>query len=465
MSVAFAAGVLAGCSLVAVPGRCGDRADAQPECGCARGHVHARSVAARQQRRVPLPSRAGRRVHRRAPAARPGRAVRAPSRGSDGPSPDRPFLDRQRAARARGRLRPIRCPVVPRRRRIPRCDVDLNDDEPRGLADPQRRRPVLMRVVVTGGAGFVGRAIVAPARDRGDTVVALVRDPAKAALLAALGAELVAGRPVRRRPASTGILRGADGAIHAAGSYRVGIPAAEQPAMWDANVGTTTRFLDAADGRRRAAHRLRLDVNVFGNTHGRHRRRDLPAGPRRGLPHLVRRDQVPGPRGRGGADRRRGAHRHRACPARSTVPATTRASASSCGSRYEGKLPYRALGGVADRAGPLRRPRRRDRRGARPGQARRGVQPRGADDHAGEAVAIAAQVGGKRAAQADASRTGSCALMAPLGGLDRPAEPARGRHRLVGRDLLRDRGQGGGRARLHAAVDLEQGFRDTFAKA
>ncbi len=48
-----------------------------------------------------------------------------------------------------------------------------------------------MRVVVTGGAGLVGRAVVRRLRERGDAVVALVRDPTKAGHLATLGAELV----------------------------------------------------------------------------------------------------------------------------------------------------------------------------------------------------------------------------------------------------------------------------------
>jgi len=38
----------------------------------------------------------------------------------------------------------------------------------------------------------------------------------------------------------------ADGSIPA-GSYRVGICRDERGAMWDANVGTTTRLLDAAE--------------------------------------------------------------------------------------------------------------------------------------------------------------------------------------------------------------------------
>jgi dihydroflavonol-4-reductase len=78
------------------------------------------------------------------------------------------------------------------------------------------------------------------------------------------------------------LLDGADAAIHIAGSYRVGIPAREHDAMWDANVGTTTRLLDAA----KAAGTQRIvyvsTVNAFGNTRGtvvdETYRRDVAAG-------------------------------------------------------------------------------------------------------------------------------------------------------------------------------------------
>ena len=138
-----------------------------------------------------------------------------------------------------------------------------------------------MRVVITGGAGFVGRAVVRVLRERGVEVVALVRDPRRASFLADLGAELVQDdlSDVARL---TAILRGADGVIHSAGSYRVGIPNSEHEAMWDANVGATTRVLDAAGaaGTPRIVHVS--TVNVFGNTRGaivdETHRRDLGAG-------------------------------------------------------------------------------------------------------------------------------------------------------------------------------------------
>jgi dihydroflavonol-4-reductase len=63
-------------------------------------------------------------------------------------------------------------------------------------------------------------------------------------------------------------LRDIDAAIHSAGSYRVGITRAERGAMWDANIGTTTRVLDAAEAARTPKVVYVSTVGVFGNTHG-----------------------------------------------------------------------------------------------------------------------------------------------------------------------------------------------------
>ncbi len=138
-----------------------------------------------------------------------------------------------------------------------------------------------MRIVVTGGAGFIGSRVVARLRDRGEQVVALVRDPAKAPRLDGLGAELVAddlSDPARVREH----LEAADAVIHAAGLYRIGITADERPAMWDANVGTTTRLLEAAEAAKVPRIVYVSTVNVFGNTDGRivdeSYRRDLALG-------------------------------------------------------------------------------------------------------------------------------------------------------------------------------------------
>ena len=120
---------------------------------------------------------------------------------------------------------------------------------------------------MTGGGGFIGGRLVEALLARGDHVVALVRDPRRATALGALGAELIES-DLSDVAALAASLHDADALVHAAGSYRVGIPRSERGAMWDANVGTTTRILDAAEAARTPRIVYISTVNVFGNTHG-----------------------------------------------------------------------------------------------------------------------------------------------------------------------------------------------------
>lgn len=138
-----------------------------------------------------------------------------------------------------------------------------------------------MRVLVTGGAGFIGRAVVRRLAERGDQVVAIVRDPDRAAALADLGVELRTG-DLSRTAAIVDALRGTEAALHLAGDYRVGIAPSDRPAMFDANVGTTHRMLDAIATAGVGRLVYVSTVNVFGDTHGRivdeRYRRDLVEG-------------------------------------------------------------------------------------------------------------------------------------------------------------------------------------------
>jgi dihydroflavonol-4-reductase len=124
-----------------------------------------------------------------------------------------------------------------------------------------------MRVVITGGAGFVGRAVVERLGDRGDEIVALVRDPETAPHLRRDGVTIVASSLAGTAELAH-TMRSADVVIHAAGSYRIGIAKAARPAMWEANVATTERVLDAAiaAGVPRIVHVS--TVNVLGDTNG-----------------------------------------------------------------------------------------------------------------------------------------------------------------------------------------------------
>ncbi|HEV7810628.1 MAG TPA: NAD(P)H-binding protein, partial [Candidatus Limnocylindrales bacterium] len=80
---------------------------------------------------------------------------------------------------------------------------------PRSTRRPVKEAAAPRRVVVTGGGGLVGRAVVRVLRDRGDTVVALVRVPGRTPFLAAMGADLVESDLSNVREV-TEVLRGAD---------------------------------------------------------------------------------------------------------------------------------------------------------------------------------------------------------------------------------------------------------------
>ena len=126
-----------------------------------------------------------------------------------------------------------------------------------------------MKAFVTGGAGFVGGAVVRQLLARGDQVVAAVRDPANAGSLGMSGAALV-GLDLAAPDLAplVAAMEGADAVFHMAGSYRVGIRPGERPAMWAANVTAAERVLDAAaaTGVRRVVYIS--TANVLGNTLG-----------------------------------------------------------------------------------------------------------------------------------------------------------------------------------------------------
>ena len=122
-----------------------------------------------------------------------------------------------------------------------------------------------MKAFVTGATGFIGGRLAKKLRERGDDVVALVRSPAKAGELEALGCELIAGD----LSDTEAIRRGVDGcgaAFHVAAVYKVGVPESEHAAMFDANVGGTERVLDAAIDAGVDRIVYVSTVGVFGNT-------------------------------------------------------------------------------------------------------------------------------------------------------------------------------------------------------
>lgn len=124
-----------------------------------------------------------------------------------------------------------------------------------------------MKAFVTGATGFLGLHVARRLRERGDEVVALVRTPSKATALQELRVEIVEGDLSDTRAIDRGV-EGVDAVFHIGAVYKVGIPASERPAMYDANVRGTERVLDAAvaAGAKRIVYVS--TGNVYGNTHG-----------------------------------------------------------------------------------------------------------------------------------------------------------------------------------------------------
>jgi nucleoside-diphosphate-sugar epimerase len=123
-----------------------------------------------------------------------------------------------------------------------------------------------VKVFVTGGTGFIGGHVVAALCARGDEVVALVRDPAKAADLEKVGATLVQG-DLSSSDTIRAAVEDCDAVIHGAAIYKVGIPKSEREGMHDANVRGTERVLDAAWQAGVGRILYVSTINVFGNTH------------------------------------------------------------------------------------------------------------------------------------------------------------------------------------------------------
>ena len=76
-----------------------------------------------------------------------------------------------------------------------------------------------MKAMVTGATGFVGSHLVDQLLDRGDTVTALVRSPARAAPMAARGVRLITG-DLAAKDAIAEAVAGQDVVFHAAAQWR-----------------------------------------------------------------------------------------------------------------------------------------------------------------------------------------------------------------------------------------------------
>jgi dihydroflavonol-4-reductase len=125
----------------------------------------------------------------------------------------------------------------------------------------------VVRVFATGTTGFLGSVVAEQLRARGDTVVQLVRDPAKAELLRKAGREVIIGDLGDPDALKRGCDR-CDAVVHAGGIYEVGINARRRVDMYKANVDGTAAVLGAAHevGVPKVVHVS--SIVVFGNTNG-----------------------------------------------------------------------------------------------------------------------------------------------------------------------------------------------------
>jgi len=123
-----------------------------------------------------------------------------------------------------------------------------------------------MKYFITGATGFIGGRLARQLAQAGHHVVAIVRDPAKATDLAALGVELRKG-DVTDRASLREAMPGADGVFHLAGWYAIGsLDAAKMQAI---NVDGARHTLELAAelGVPKIIHTS--TVGVFGNTRGK----------------------------------------------------------------------------------------------------------------------------------------------------------------------------------------------------
>jgi dihydroflavonol-4-reductase len=120
---------------------------------------------------------------------------------------------------------------------------------------------------LTGATGFIGGRLAAKLRERGDEVVALVRNPDRAGELVRIGVELVQGDLTDVEAIRRGT-EGADACFHGAAIYKVGIPRSQREEMYETNVRGTERVLDAASQAGVPKIVYVSTVNVFGNTNG-----------------------------------------------------------------------------------------------------------------------------------------------------------------------------------------------------
>jgi nucleoside-diphosphate-sugar epimerase len=119
---------------------------------------------------------------------------------------------------------------------------------------------------VTGATGFIGGRVTRLLRAEGHGVVALVRDPARARDLGALGVDLRSG-DITDRASVLAAMRGTDRVFHIAAWYQVG--ARDRSQAWRINVEGTRHVLESMRELGIPKGVYTSTLAVFSDTHGR----------------------------------------------------------------------------------------------------------------------------------------------------------------------------------------------------
>jgi nucleoside-diphosphate-sugar epimerase len=123
-----------------------------------------------------------------------------------------------------------------------------------------------MKYFVTGATGFLGGYVVRQLVAAGHTVNAVVRSPAKAADLAALGVALFPGDVTDQDSLRTP-MQGVDGVFHIAGWYKIGVRDSRDALR--VNVAGTRNVLEVMRDLHIAKGVYTSTVAIFSDTHGR----------------------------------------------------------------------------------------------------------------------------------------------------------------------------------------------------
>lgn len=125
-----------------------------------------------------------------------------------------------------------------------------------------------MRVVLSGGTGFLGTHVARRLRERNYEVIALVRPTSNTRKLLDFGCKV---QPIDLEDTASvqEVLESSDALMHIAGNYAVGINESDRPAMMRANFHSTRSVMDAAVNAGIGRIVYASSIITYGNTQGR----------------------------------------------------------------------------------------------------------------------------------------------------------------------------------------------------